>query len=1056
MSANDRARVLFAGKDPPEDAPDVAFEAVDQSAVIERLEGGAYDCLVVASDSDEARSLLAAVEERWPALPRLMYATVETAEAVERAYDAADTVVRRGQSEDERVLVCRVRELVGREREGWASEHLQSLARTASDGILTIDGDSVIRFANPVVASMFGYEREDLLDQPLTTLMDERSAERHLAGLERYLETGERALDWSGIELTGRRRDGTTLPIRVSFSEFTHRGRQFFTGIVRDVSERRERERELRRYETILQTMSDGVYVLDDEGRFVTVNDRYVELLGYSRDHLVGTPAVRIFDEEITARVDAIQESFEAVDDVATVETTIETAGGEPLPIEARISPYPLDDGDYGRVGVVRDLRERERLESELGEIFERVTDAFFALDTEWRFTYVNDRAEELLDRTGTELLGKVVWEEFSEAAGTTFQAEYERAMETQEPVAFEEYYPPLETWFAVSAYPSETGLSVYFRDVADRRRREETIRALSDGARALMDAGTREAVCDIGAETAREVVDLPNPVIALYDEESGRLRPTEDTREAAERIGPPLFDPDGDDLTWRAFVGGERHVYDSLSTAVESDSHSGSDGDPETGTDQGDDRRPTPPSMQSALLYPLGRHGVLLAAAPEPEAFDDLDVSLAGTLAANVQSALDRADREETIRERSDALEQRNRALERLERVNEVIREITQVLTAASTREEIETAICDRLVDVDPYRFAWIGTRDAAGSEMLPRTAAGEGFEGDLALPIDEGSDAPTVRALLDRETTVAADIRADPPMDPWRAGALRKGYRSLAAVPLLYRESLYGVLTIYAGTDDAFEPMERAVLSELGETIGYALNGLERKRALVGEGSVELDFRVRDHDDPLLALVTAAECDLAFEHVIQRTDGTLRVFFSTEGADADRIAELGEAQLDLGSIRSISDRGNSEALFECTLSETAFLTDLLDRGGVPRSLAVRDGDGRIVVRVPRAGDVRSFIELFEHSYGDVELVARRERDEPVWTDEEFRSEFERALTDRQEEVLRTAYYAGFFDWPREHTGQDIADMLGVSQPTVNRHMREGERKLFSLLFEE
>jgi PAS domain S-box-containing protein len=120
-----------------------------------------------------------------------------------------------------------------------------------------------------------------------------------------------------------------------------------------------------------------------------------------------------------------------------------------------------LDVSEY--VGERRDL--------EL--VLERISDAFFALDRDWRFTYVNDRAAELLDRRAEALVGERVWEAFPEAADSTFRRQYERAMETQETVTFAEYYPPLSTWFEVRAYPSETGLSVYFRDVTAAKERE-------------------------------------------------------------------------------------------------------------------------------------------------------------------------------------------------------------------------------------------------------------------------------------------------------------------------------------------------------------------------------------------------------------------------------------------------------------------------------------------------------------------------------------------------------------------------------------------------------
>lgn len=124
---------------------------------------------------------------------------------------------------------------------------------------------------------------------------------------------------------------------------------------------------------------------------------------------------------------------------------------------------------------------------TEFASILESITDAFFALDQQWRFTYVNSEAERVLQRPRDELLGQNVWEEFPEAVGSTFYTEYHRAVAEQITVEFEEYYPPLETWVEVKAYPSEAGLVVYFRDTNRRKRAEEELRKSEERLRAVL-----------------------------------------------------------------------------------------------------------------------------------------------------------------------------------------------------------------------------------------------------------------------------------------------------------------------------------------------------------------------------------------------------------------------------------------------------------------------------------------------------------------------------------------------------------------------------------------
>lgn len=104
-------------------------------------------------------------------------------------------------------------------------------------------------------------------------------------------------------------------------------------------------------------------------------------------------------------------------------------------------------------------------------EIVERMKDGFYTLDQYWNFTYVNEKAANLLLRNRNDLIGKNVWREFPEAVGLLFFEKYQQAVQEQAPVSFCAYYPPLSAWFDVRTYPSANGLSVYFEDVTQSKR---------------------------------------------------------------------------------------------------------------------------------------------------------------------------------------------------------------------------------------------------------------------------------------------------------------------------------------------------------------------------------------------------------------------------------------------------------------------------------------------------------------------------------------------------------------------------------------------------------
>src|SRR5947199_3514815 len=127
--------------------------------------------------------------------------------------------------------------------------HLHRISRviadTASDAIITIDSQGTIIFVNHAAEKIFGYSRDEMLSQSLTMLMPDYLRHVHRSGLKRYLATGERHISWEAVELPGLHKSGREIPLELSFGEFTENGKRFFTGIARDITERRWLERRL-------------------------------------------------------------------------------------------------------------------------------------------------------------------------------------------------------------------------------------------------------------------------------------------------------------------------------------------------------------------------------------------------------------------------------------------------------------------------------------------------------------------------------------------------------------------------------------------------------------------------------------------------------------------------------------------------------------------------------------------------------------------------------------------------------------------------------------------
>jgi PAS domain S-box-containing protein len=138
----------------------------------------------------------------------------------------------------------------------------------------------------------------------------------------------------------------------------------------------------------------------------------------------------------------------------------------------------------YGSFQDIHQRKTAELMQRELSlereRILESIGDAFFALDRGWIVTYWNSSAEEMLSLPREEIVGKNLWDVFQDATDLEFYKQYHIAMEKNETVSFEDFYPGVEKWFDVSAYPSNDGLSVFFKDITRRKKTEEQLLELN------------------------------------------------------------------------------------------------------------------------------------------------------------------------------------------------------------------------------------------------------------------------------------------------------------------------------------------------------------------------------------------------------------------------------------------------------------------------------------------------------------------------------------------------------------------------------------------------
>ena len=399
----------------------------------------------------------------------------------------------------------------------------------------------------------------------------------------------------------------------------------------------------------------------------------------------------------------------------------------------------------------------------------------------------------------------------------------------------------------------------------------------------------------------------------------------------------------------------------------------------------------------------------------------------------------------------------ERKERLEYATALNATIRSLHRALIGAESRERVHENVCRSLAELGGFEGVWIGTIDPETDEVRPVAQSGVSEEYLEAVPLSIDSDAsvPAVRVAADRETVGKHHIPDPdaPPDESWQTNALAAGYRSVFAVPICHEGLFYGILTVYGEDIDTFDGRIREILTELGTLVGYAVTAVERRNALHAAGNRDLVLGIDvDDDDPLRRLAHQLGITIEVRSVSRRKGDVPLLYCLLPGVSPEVAARIAEGVPGIRSIEYLSEAG--APLYEIATDDACVASKVTALGARLRSLRVSERDCELVVSVRRERDQRRFIRQAEELFGGAELTAERDAAPPepmpwpnLLTD---------ALTERQRDVLRAAYHAGYFDENRKRTGAEVAESLGIAQPTFSAHMRAAQRNLLSAIWDE
>lgn len=776
--------------------------------------------------------------------------------------------------------------------------------------------------------------------------------------------------------------------------------------------------------------VDDGLFALDSARRVTYVDEAAERLLGVDAEAIRDTPVSAalpsIVDEEFETRCRVARERGEPVE----LERPAPAGDGR-----VRLRVHPGDDGATVRVERLTD-------DAESGLSPESLTDATVTVDEEGTIRQANSAVEPLFGYEPAELVGEPLTTLVPDWLQERHERGFERYLETGERrIDWRDVELPgqrkdgseveLTISFTEHGSDDDRRFTGVFRDISDRKEHEWALQQ------------AYETFSDHDLEFDDRVRELLELGAAALGMEFGTLSQVRAGEYRFDRVVGPenAAVTDGDTVPLAATIC-EEVVAREETLAIndierEDPGLAGRVGNAELG-------------ISAYLGVPIVVDGdttgtfCFFDRDPREKPFTDWEVTFVEHLGQWVAQEL----------EQQRYVEQ----LHALNEVNQVVHEVADAIIEESTREEIEQRVCESLAATDSYLFAWIGQPNPGSQQVELRAEAGvDGYLDGTTISVDvdaEESKGPTGRALQTGEVQTVQRVNTVPEYDPWANKAEAYGFRSSAAIPIVHEGTRYGVLNLYTERPDAFEGQEREMVGLLGKLVGHAIAAADRKRALLSDSLVELELRTTDSLSALDIPESPTE-PVEIEAAVPRGDGEYVAFGRAATDDREFLDQLVENHPHVAELASV-DEVDGQLRFEALLTEPPLLTTLASDGGQLGSAAIEGTDMRMEIQLPPQADVRQTLDAVREAFPSTGLVSKQEVSAEQAAHIRGAQVALEELTERQLESLRTAYYAGYFEWPRGASGEEVAELLGISAPTFSQHLRAAERAVFEALFED
>ena len=850
------------------------------------------------------------------------------------------------------------------------------------------------------------------------------------------------------LELRNYRKNGTEFWNRLTIAPIYDDGGQLvrYLGTQENITERKEREQKLsevkNQYQTLVNNYPDGAVVLyDQKGEVVRGGGTELSELGLGPDDVGETTPRDQYPSEIAEELAGYIERALAGESCTFQQ---ETQGRH---YRTRVVPIRADDGEITHCMVVSenitDEKQRQEELQRKNRAFAAAPVAITITDSSQSANPIVDANRRFVDMTGyprEEVLGRnhrfLQGEQTRETAAEQLRTD----IGNQEPVSteFRSYRKDgTAFWSRVETAPvrDETGEVVnhvwFGQDVTEEKqdkqrleRREQTLRELHAATREFYPASDETEIAEFLVRFLSGAFEFPYISVEQFDEAENCLQPTarlSTTVGEAEALGP--VEP-GSNPIWSAYEHGEPWTFDTEEHAAILDK--------------------VGPSVDQGLAFPVGDFGVIVVCAPDDGPINSVARELLEVVAANAESEFERLRTVEKQADVAAELSTKQARVEELTTITSILQELHESLAAKETMDALDKSVCDNLTQTGRIDFAWIGRPEGIETNLRPAAWAGEerGYLNEVTL--DEGGESlPAQCVVRDYERCSRPDIGSYATEADWAKHALTAGFRSVLSVPLVYNNVLYGVLSAYSTEEEAFDQTNANLVTNACSLLISHSRTLANRYGGTRQQCTMLEFELSDPVYPFHQLAATTDCRIRVDTVVETTDTEMQLLVTVLNGDHETVFDQASSVTTITDVNWFGD--DSDQLSVSV--QKPFLASVVGKHDAVLCDAVSDSDStNFRVKLPRDAPKRPVLDSLLSEYQEISPVAQRQVTNP---DPPRTPWIEEVLTDRQREVLRTAFHGGYYETPREVTGHDIAANLDISNTAVHKHLKASYRQI-------